>query len=154
MENASKALIIAGAILLAIIIISLGIMVVNNARSQIGTANLDSTNLQAFNTQWDMYTGNTQTAAQVDALCSAAIASNAAEKRGSGRYVTVVGADAAADAAAGKVVTATALNISETGTATTTTRPVFSSLKTYTVKYDATAGYNDGYVSKIVVTTN
>lgn len=40
MENASKALIIAGAILLSVLIISLGIMVYNNAKNTVGSANL------------------------------------------------------------------------------------------------------------------
>ena len=61
MENASKALIIAGAILLAIIIISLGIMVVNNARNQIGGANLNAQEVQAFNSNWESYIGDKKT---------------------------------------------------------------------------------------------
>ena len=40
MENASKALIIAGAILLSILIISLGIMVFQNAKSTVGSADM------------------------------------------------------------------------------------------------------------------
>ena len=40
MENASKALIIAGAILLAIVIISLGLIVVNNVRNVTDNTNL------------------------------------------------------------------------------------------------------------------
>ena len=49
MENASKALIIAGAILLAIIIISLGLMVTNQAKEQVGNANLSAQQIQTFN---------------------------------------------------------------------------------------------------------
>ena len=124
MENASKALIIAGAILLAIIIISLGIMVVNNARNQIGGANLSKEQIQTFNSQWENYVGTTKTAAEVRAMFSSVIANNAAETQsGEKRYV----------------------NITSTGTASTTVldtaptlnMPSISSAKTYTIK----AGY-------------
>ena len=57
MENASKALIIAGAILLSILIISLGIMVYNNAKNTVGSSNLDKQEIQTFNSQWEQYEG-------------------------------------------------------------------------------------------------
>ena len=90
MENASKALIIAGAILLAIIIISLGIMVVNNARNQVGSANLSKTEMEAFNAQWENYQGSNKTASEVRSLYSSVIAHNASEdKLGTGRQITI-----------------------------------------------------------------
>ena len=138
MENASKALIIAGAILLSIIIISLGIMVVNNARNQIGGANLNSEEIQTFNSKWEAYIGDRKTAAEVKALCSSAIANNATEKaQGTARYITITGTD---------------LSISE-GTTTSTKVPAFSNLKTYTVKV-ADDGYTNGYITSITVTAN
>ena len=144
MENASKALIIAGAILLSIIIISLGIMVVNNARNQIGGANLNSEEIQTFNSKWEAYIGDKKTAAEVKALCSSAIANNATEKaQGTARYVEIAGN--------GTTISATALSVKETGTATTTTVPAFSNLKTYTVK---AATYTNGYITKIEVKEN
>ena len=48
MENASKALIIAGAILLAILIIGLGMAVFNNIKD-IANPNLDSEKIQTIN---------------------------------------------------------------------------------------------------------
>ena len=75
MENASKALIIAGAILLAILLISLGIMVYNNAKGTISDANLDAENAQAFNTKFTQY-GGTQRGTALNALIDAAIANN------------------------------------------------------------------------------
>ena len=53
MENASKALIIAGAILLSILIIALGIYVFNMAKSATNTNSLDELQIQAFNDQWN-----------------------------------------------------------------------------------------------------
>jgi hypothetical protein len=95
MENASKALLIAGAILLAIILISLGIAVVNNGRNQIGGANLSKEQIQTFNSQWEIYVGQRKTAADVKSMYSAAIASNAAEAQsGENRFVNITnGAD-------------------------------------------------------------
>ena len=76
MENASKALIIAGAILLSILLISLGIMVYNNAKGTVSDANLDAESVQAFNTKFTQY-GGTQRGTALNALIDAAIASNA-----------------------------------------------------------------------------
>jgi hypothetical protein len=90
MENASKALIIAGAILLSILIISLGIMVYNNSKNTVNSANLSQQEIATFNSQWEAYVGSNKTASEVRTLISAVIASNAAETNsGSGRTVTI-----------------------------------------------------------------
>ena len=76
MENASKALIIAGAILLSILIIAIGIYVYNQANSTI-TSSMSSMNTQereAFNNQFTSYQG-IQTGSQVKALLTR-VASN------------------------------------------------------------------------------
>ena len=77
MENASKALIIAGAILLAIVIISLGLVVVNNSRNTVDSANMNEQEIQTFNAKFTPYEG-TKTGTQVKALLQAVIASNQA----------------------------------------------------------------------------
>ena len=77
MENASKALIIAGAILLSILIISLGIMVYNNAKSTVSDANLSSEQAQTYNSKFTMYTGDDIPAANVNSLVAAVNANNA-----------------------------------------------------------------------------
>ena len=81
MENASKALIIAGAILLSILIISLGIMVYNSAKNAANGGNIDKAQLQAFNSEWEGYVGENRTASEVRALYQAVIANNAAEDK-------------------------------------------------------------------------
>ncbi len=58
MENASKALIIAGAILLAILIISLGMMVLSNATGLLKNGGMDKAGVQAFNETFLKYEGN------------------------------------------------------------------------------------------------
>ncbi len=59
MENASKALIIAGAILVSIILISLGIMVMNSTGNVTGRMQeeMDSTAIQSFNSKFTQYAG-------------------------------------------------------------------------------------------------
>lgn len=90
MENASKALIIAGAILLSILIISLGIMVYNNAKNTVGSASLDKQEIQTFNSDFEKYVGNNKTASEVRTMISEVIASNASETNGGkGRTITV-----------------------------------------------------------------
>ena len=90
MENASKALIIAGAILLSILIISLGIMVYNNAKNAANGGNIDKAQLQAFNSEWEGYVGQNRTASEVRAMYQAVIANNAAEKKnGTNRYIII-----------------------------------------------------------------
>ncbi len=57
MENASKALIIAGAILLAILLISLGIYIFNQAQSVTNGAGMSKSDIAAFNSTFLKYEG-------------------------------------------------------------------------------------------------
>lgn len=68
MENASKALIIAGAILLSILIISLGIFIFQQAKGAVDTNQLDEVQVNAFNGKFDSYLGEKIRGAQVNAL--------------------------------------------------------------------------------------
>ena len=90
MENASKALIIAGAILLSILIVSLGIMVYNNARNTVGNASLNKQEIESFNSEWLAYEGTNKTASEVKAMIQAVNASNSAENRNaSNRFIKI-----------------------------------------------------------------
>ena len=60
MENASKALIIAGAILLAILLISLGIMIYNQAQNTVNNSGMSEAELSSYNNKFLKYEG-TQT---------------------------------------------------------------------------------------------
>lgn len=79
MENASKALIIAGAILLAILLISLGLIVFRNASGTINNANLNKEEIQAFNYQFEKYIGENKSGTEVRALLQLVAANNNAE---------------------------------------------------------------------------
>ena len=79
MENASKALIIAGAILISILLISVGILVMNstgNMQDQVSSS-ADSMAIETFNSQFLSYETDTNSAAQIRTLISKVNASNA-----------------------------------------------------------------------------
>ena len=75
MENASKALLIAGAILLCILIIAIGMFIYNSASSTItdSLTSLSTQEVEAFNNQFSSYEG-TQTGSNLKALMGRLIA--------------------------------------------------------------------------------
>ena len=89
MENASKALIIAGAILIAMLLVSIGIMLINSGRSLTATttSNLDSQKIQTFNSQFTPFEGS-KTGAEVKSLINKVKASNAVDSE---HQVVVIG---------------------------------------------------------------
>lgn len=76
MENASKALLIAGAILIVILLISLGIYIYSQAQQQIDAVNMDEQQVLAFNNKFAPYFGSDMTGSQVNALLQQIQASN------------------------------------------------------------------------------
>lgn len=68
MENASKALIIAGAILLAIAIIGVGMAVFNNASDSVSGTDISSEEVTAYNSEFDSYEGNAVRGSRVKTL--------------------------------------------------------------------------------------
>lgn len=79
MENASKALIIAGAILLAILLISLGIMIYNQAQNTVNNSGMSQAEIQAFNNRFMKYEGSNKTGSEVKSLINEVIATNSDE---------------------------------------------------------------------------
>ena len=79
MENASKALIIAGAILVSIMIVSLGVFIFNRMG---GTAkemaNMDKQEIATFNSKITPYLGNSISGSQVNALIQYVISNDLA----------------------------------------------------------------------------
>ena len=79
MENATKALLMGGAILIAILLISVGIVIFQSTegvRSESETS-MNAMAVNAFNSKFVNYIGNDRSAAQVRILYSAIIANNA-----------------------------------------------------------------------------
>lgn len=127
MENASKALIIAGAILLAILLISLGILIFNQAQDTVNNSGMSQAEISAFNNKFLKYEGK-QKGSVVRALISEVLASNA-DANNSTRKVYVKGA----------------------GNTSATDAPITSGVdtaKSYTVKLT----YTNGVVSQIDIT--
>ena len=78
MENASKALIIAGAILVSILLISVGVIIINSTgkmTDQVGTST-DKMAIDTFNAQFTSYEGNAVSSSQIKALVSGINSSN------------------------------------------------------------------------------
>ena len=78
MENASKALIIAGAILLSILLISLGIMIFNQAQDTINNSGMSQAEKTAFNQKFTKYEGNRK-GSEVRSLIQEAMVANSDE---------------------------------------------------------------------------
>ena len=79
MENASKALIIAGAILLAILIIGLGIFIYRQAANTVSDTGMDQLAIQQFNGQFENYIKDNVSGATVKLLIQLVKTNNAVE---------------------------------------------------------------------------
>ncbi len=76
MENASKALIIAGAILLAILIIGLGVFIYNQASNTVSDTGMDQVAIRQFNGQFEPYINKTVDSTAAKALIDTVNQSN------------------------------------------------------------------------------
>ncbi len=139
MENASKALIIAGAILLAILIISLGIMIYNQAAGVVNNNAMSEVEVTQFNAKFTQYEGKNLSGAQVNSMLQVVLAHNLAQdtdtEGNSDRQVAVVAGNDS--------------GVSLAKNATTITNRAKTS-SSYTV----TCSYTNGLVSSITVSKN
>lgn len=134
MENASKALIIAGAILLSILLISLGIMIFNTAQDTTRNSGMNQAQVSSFNNKFTKYEGEKIKGSEVKSLIQEIIASNGDENNiNAGRVIEV----------AGGVVTGANTALVSSGIKVTST---------YTVS--VTGHTADGYISQIKITEN
>ena len=76
MENASKALIIAGAILLAILLISLGIYIFTGAQDVTKNSGLDAQEVSVFNSAMLKYEGTNKSLSDIRAIKNEAVVAN------------------------------------------------------------------------------
>ena len=127
MENASKALIIAGAILLAILLISLGIMIFNQAQDTVNNSGMSQAEITAFNNKFLKYEGSNKKGSEVKSLINEVISSNS-DPNNTSRKVKVEGA----------------------GNTTATENPKTSGVQT-TQSYTVELTYANGVVSKITI---
>ncbi len=90
MENASKALIIAGSILIAIMIISLGIVIFNNfGGTAKKMANMDKQEIAAFNSKITPYVGEHISGTQVNTFLQYCLSVNMSAKQSSTNYQAI-----------------------------------------------------------------
>ena len=99
MENASKALIIAGAILLSILIIGMGMFIYNQAQDQIqkSAGQMSTEEINVHNSQFKSYEGDRQSGSQVKQLLNK-LAINAGKLSGESNGYTANDVNAAARA--------------------------------------------------------
>ena len=127
MENASKALIIAGSILVAILLIAMGVRIVvstNGTTDNVDTT-MDATAIATFNNKFIGYIGTNKSRGQVMSLLNAIIASNSTD---SAHPVQVNG--------------------------TTDLRTKMNNLGNgpFTISISSTGGYTNGLISNISIT--
>lgn len=146
MENASKALIIAGAILLSILLISLGILVYNNAKGTISDANLDSEAAQTFNTKISQYCGKKKNANDMNGLVSAISASNGAQNGKSDQHYILLSVTGLTSYYTGAAITGY-----DGTTLKSSNYPNFSAGVTYQASYSTDAA---GYINKVTISQN
>lgn len=137
MENASKALIIAGAILLAILIISLGIMIFGQASGVIDSNAMDEVAVTTFNSKFEQYAGNNVRGANVNVLLQRVVQNNLTNSGDSSKQVSIS-------------VTATNWGTGTKPTGVITAIGAKASTgKSY--KVETTADTKSGYITKITI---
>ena len=134
MENATKALLIAAAILIAIVLISIGVFVLRQGQEAVDSVNMSETEMLAFNSKFTSYEGK-QRGSNVNALAQTVLSNN------------VAAAAEGSTSTKGVEMTGKGINISADGKTNTDTT-VESTGAYYTVKIE----YKNGLVSKISVT--
>lgn len=89
MENASKALIIAGAILLSILIISIGMIIYNQAKGVVDNNAMDEVAVTSFNEKFTQYEGNNVRGANVNAMINTIIQNNLSNTQDKSKQIII-----------------------------------------------------------------
>ncbi|MCI8587010.1 MAG: hypothetical protein HFJ49_00160 [Clostridia bacterium] len=132
MENATKALLIAAAVLISILVISIGLIVFRMASGTIQDANLNEAEIASFNEKFQAFQGKTISGSKVNAMLRTVLSHNTVNTD-AGKKVSVTG-----DITLAAAATALPATMADTG-------------KTYTVT--CTIG-PAGYITTISVTLN
>lgn len=138
MENASKALLIAGAILIAIMIISLGVFIFSRfGGTAKEMANMDEQEIRSFNSKITPYLGKAVSGSQVNALLQYCLSVNMAANNSGETYKQITVNDGG--------------NATSLATTDTTYNRVETGGKPYTVQgvYDS-----NGLLTTITITRN
>lgn len=139
MENASKALIIAGAILLSILLISLGIIIFNQAKDVVSGSGMTQAEVQSFNAKFTQYIG-AQKGSTIRSMVQEVMANNNSSEASDETMIAInvanqgVTVDGDGDASL--------VSLAATADASPTYGTAFKNTKTYTV----TPKYKNGRV--------
>ena len=148
MENASKALIIAGAILISILIVGLGVIIYQNVAGIAKTGTLDSTEITAHNSPFEGYFGDYVSGSNVKALLTQVSANNSAANRNDetvGNYIYVVDGT-------GATITSSSI---KTGKMYYVRLPQADNPETYTDEEKAGSSYwSNGFLKTIEIVEN
>lgn len=139
MENATKALMIAGAVLITIMVITLGINLFGRGNQTVdsATADMDAAAIQAYNQKFTNYEGTNVSTTEVNELLTTALSHNQLQAtQQTGRSVTVTVKDGTKE-------------LSKIDNKSTSVTPVTGSSR-YTVKSTMTGGL----ITSIDVTKN
>lgn len=141
MENASKALIIAGAILLSIAIIGIGMYIYTTAQQTIQSANMSQQEITTYNSEFIKYEG-TQNGSNVKALLQTIRSHNSVNADEISKCITVVQDDTGID---------NVIEADDAGSSTAQINTILAS--TYSgVQYTVKFGYtNSGLIKRISI---
>ena len=148
MENASKALIIAGAILISILIVGLGVIIYQNVAGIAKTGTLDAQEITAHNSPFEGYFGDYVSGSNVKALLTQVQANNSAANINDeviGNYIYVVDGD-------GATITSSSI---KTGKMYYVRLPQADNPETYTDEEKAGSSYwSNGFLKTIEIVEN
>lgn len=138
MENASKALIIAGAILLSILLIGVGMYIYNSSMGNIEGAigQMESQEIDMFNSQFTSYEGTKVKGSQVKALLGTIISNNTTYEDYPFKLVSV--------STTGITGLSTQLSANNDPNTLSQTRSYINTVATYTVVFSTTSGLITG----------
>ncbi len=142
MENASKALIIAGSILISIVLVSVGVLVVNQLNPGDAAAKMDEQAVRSFNASFDPYMGTNVSGTNVRSLISAVTSSNTTNFDDDSKTITIK--------ITPKSGSATTIDKNTTTADIATARNSIGTGKRYNVS--TTATQSSGVISEITIT--
>lgn len=163
MENASKALLIAGAILICILLIAIGMYIYNSAQSTIQTAagQMGQQDKEMYNSMIKKYVGNSKKGSDVKQMIEDVISQNSQYVNESGKFISIhVGTIAGYDSSTLESVTKAA-NVYENDSSENTQDTIDAARDEYRVlkqkisagkNYTVTESEKDGIIYAVTVT--
>lgn len=138
MENASKALLIAGAILIVILLIAVGMMVYRGAQGSINKAigQMSSTEKDIHNSQFEPYIGSNKSGSEVRTLYSKVISNNSNSDNIQVKITKVTASGMEATTTDNESELSSSMSLINTGASK---------------KYNITATYSSGVITEIKV---